>query len=110
MGTDLYISRFTDNVVSILDTTTNTMRSSCLSDSTPPTFTMQIYSDSELSTAVTDNTLLPTGTYYVSITADEALSAVPTVSIAAQGSANDVTGATMTSVVLCEHPVADFSC
>lgn len=97
--TDLYISRFTDDVVSILDTTTNTMRTTCpSSDSTAPTFTMQIYSDSGLSTAVTDNAILPTGTYYVSVTADETLSAAPTISIAAQGTANDVTGATMTSV------------
>lgn len=98
-GTDLYISRFTDDVVSILDTTTNTMRETCpVNDSTAPTFTMQIYSDSGLSTAITDNTILSTGTYYVSVTADETLGAAPTLSIAAQGTANDVTGATMTAV------------
>lgn len=67
-------------------------------DSAPPTFTMQIYSDSGLSSAVSDNASIGAGTYYVSVTANEALSAAPTISIVAQGTANDVTNATMTSV------------
>lgn len=59
---------------------------------------MQIYSDSGLSSAVSDNASISTGTYYVSVTANEMLSAAPTISIVAQGTANDVTNATMTSV------------
>ncbi len=59
---------------------------------------MQIYSDSGLSSAVSDNARLGAGTYYVSVTADETLSAAPALNIAAQGTANDITGATMISV------------
>ena len=59
---------------------------------------MQIYSDSGLTSTVSDNARLGVGTYYVSVTADETLSAAPAITIAAQGTANDVTGATMTSV------------
>ena len=58
VGTDLYISRFTDNVVSIFDTTNNTLKNSCLSDSTSPTFTIQLYSDAGRTTTIADSARL----------------------------------------------------
>jgi YVTN family beta-propeller protein len=98
VGTDLYISRFTDNVVSIFDTTNNTLKSSCLADSTSPTFTMQFYSDVGLTTPIADNATLKSGTYYIKITSDEALTGAPTITINAEGTANDVTDATTTLI------------
>lgn len=59
---------------------------------------MQIYSDVSLLTPIVDNTTLPTGSYYIKITADESLFNPPTLSIDAQGTANDVTNATTTLI------------
>ncbi|MCX6740513.1 MAG: peptidoglycan-binding protein [Candidatus Parcubacteria bacterium] len=67
-------------------------------DNLAPTFTMQYYSDSGLTTLIADNSKLKAGTYYVKISANEALSATPTVSIAAEGTNNDVTNGATTSV------------
>jgi len=65
-------------------------------DTTAPNFTMQYYSDSGLTTPAADNAKLKAGTYYVKITANEALGSTPTVSIVAEGIANDITnGATI---------------
>ena len=59
-------------------------------DSTPPTFTMQFYSDASLTTTLADNASLEAGVYYVKITSNEALASVPTISIDAEGTNNDV--------------------
>ena len=96
VGTDLYISRFTDGVVSIFDTVTHAMKTLCVPDTTPPTFTMQMYADAGLTTPLADNASLKAGTYYVKISADEALSSTPTISLQAEGTANDVTDAATT--------------
>jgi peptidoglycan/xylan/chitin deacetylase (PgdA/CDA1 family) len=62
-------------------------------DATPPTFTIQYYSDSNLTTLLGGNPKLNVGTYYLKITSNEALSGAPTISIAAQGTANDANNA-----------------
>ena len=85
------------------DASNNTATSSDLTfttnvDTNPPTFTIQFYSDSNLTATISDNAKLKAGTYFLKITANKALSASPTVSINAEGTANDVTNATMTSV------------
>ncbi len=67
-------------------------------DVTAPTFTMQYYTDSELTSAIADNAKLKAGTYYIKITSNEALSAAPTISLAAEGTANDVTNQDTTLV------------
>ena len=67
-------------------------------DSTPPTFTMQFYSDAGLTTTIADNAPLKAGTYYVKVTSDEALSAAPTLTINAEGTNNDVTNVTTTLI------------
>jgi subtilisin family serine protease len=60
-------------------------------DANSPTFTIQYYADSNLTTSLGDNPKLKAGTYYLKITSNESLSGAPTVSIDAQGTANDVT-------------------
>ena len=69
-------------------------------DSTAPTFAIQYYSDSGLAPAASlgDNPKLKAGTYYIKITSSEALTATPTISIASEGSANDVTNGATTLV------------
>ena len=67
-------------------------------DNTAPTFTIQYYSDSGLSSSLGDSPRLKAGTYYLKITANEALSGAPTISINAEGTANDVTGFAATLV------------
>lgn len=62
-------------------------------DTTPPTFTIQYYSNSGLTTSLGDNPKLKTGTYYLKINPNETLTGTPTVSINAEGTANDVTNA-----------------
>ena len=57
---------------------------------------MQLYADAGLITTLTDNVILPAGLYYVKITSSETLGSAPTISMAAQGTANDVTHAAMT--------------
>jgi len=71
------------------DAGTNTALSYTL-DTTAPTFTMQYYYDSSLANSIADNAVLGAGTYYVKVSADEALGSAPTVSISAEGTANDV--------------------
>jgi len=66
-------------------------------DTVVPTFTIAYYTDSGLTTLLTNN-YMKVGTYYIKITANEALSAAPTISIAADGTANDVTNAATTAV------------
>lgn len=67
-------------------------------DTKEPTFAIQYYTDSGLSEAVTDNSRLKAGTYYIKITSNESLSSFPTISINAEGTANDVTNGTTTNV------------
>ncbi|MBE3136909.1 MAG: DUF2341 domain-containing protein [Thermoplasmata archaeon] len=67
-------------------------------DNPAPTFTIQYYSDSGLTSSLGDNPKLKAGTYYIKITSNEALLGTPTLSIAAEGVANDVTNAATTSV------------
>ncbi|MGH9909938.1 MAG: immunoglobulin-like domain-containing protein, partial [Nitrososphaerales archaeon] len=62
-------------------------------DTTAPTFTIQYYSDSGLTTSLGDNPRLKAGTYYLKITSSEALSGTPTITSNAEGTANDVTNA-----------------
>ncbi|MBU0586688.1 hypothetical protein KJ780_04185, partial [Candidatus Micrarchaeota archaeon] len=66
-------------------------------NNTPPTFTMQYYSDLGLTTPIPDNAELMAGTYYLKITSDKSLSANPTVTLDAQGTNNDVTDAATVS-------------
>ena len=63
-----------------------------------PTFTVQYYSDAGLTSSLGDNPRLKAGTYYIKISANEALVSAPTISIAAEGTANDVTSAATTLV------------
>ncbi len=58
-----------------------------------PAFTIQYYANEGLTTSLGNNPRLKAGTYYMKINASEALSGLPTVSIDAQGTANDVTNA-----------------
>ncbi len=58
---------------------------------TAPTFTIQYYSDSGLTASLGDRPKLKAGTYYIKITSSEALSGTPTISIDAEGTANDET-------------------
>jgi len=69
-------------------------------DATNPTFEIQYYSDSGLApaTSLGDNPKLKAGIYYVKIISSETLSGAPTISIDAEGTNNDVTNATTTSV------------
>jgi hypothetical protein len=50
-----------------------------------PTFTTQYYSDSGLTNSLGTNPKLKAGTYYIKISANESLSATPTISINAEG-------------------------
>ena len=59
---------------------------------------MQYYTDSGLTTPVADNARLKAGTYYVKITSNKTLDSTPTVTIDAEGTANDVTNAATTLV------------
>ena len=64
-----------------------------VTDNTAPTFDMQYYSDSSLTVSLGDNPRLMADIYYIKITSSEALSGAPTISIDAEGLANDVTDA-----------------
>jgi len=66
-------------------------------DDVAPTFTIAYYTDSGLTTSLTNN-YMKVGTYYIKITANEALSATPTISIDAEDTENDVTNAATTAV------------
>ena len=63
-----------------------------------PAFAVQYFSDSALTNSLGDNPYLKAGTYYLRITADELLNAAPTISIHAEGTVNDITGAATTLV------------
>ncbi|HPN54932.1 MAG TPA: fibronectin type III domain-containing protein [Candidatus Moranbacteria bacterium] len=77
---------------------TNESNKAGYTDTNAPTFTMQYYSDSGLTSSLGNNPKLKAGTYYIKISASEALAAAPTISIAAEGTANDVTDAATTLV------------
>ncbi len=62
-----------------------------------PYFTIQYYSDSVLTQSLGDNPHLKAGTYYLKIMASKALTASPTITIDAEGTANDVTPIATTS-------------
>ncbi len=79
-----YVAQFTDTIT--LDTF-------------PPTFTIQYFSDINLTNSLGDNPRLIAGTYYLRITSNEALSGTPSITIDAEGTANDVTNATTTLVL-----------
>jgi len=67
-------------------------------DTTNPTFTIQYYSDAELTNSLGDNPHLKAGIYYLKIISGETLNATPTISFDAQGSANDINDATTSFV------------
>ncbi len=60
-------------------------------DRLAPSFTIQYYSDAALSISLGNNPRLSAGTYYLKITANKELQSSPTITIGAEGSANDVT-------------------
>ncbi|MCX6810459.1 MAG: hypothetical protein NTY30_01825 [Candidatus Berkelbacteria bacterium] len=59
-------------------------------DNEAPTFTIQYYSNSGLSTSLGNNPYLKVGTYYIKITSDEPLAATPTVESNTGGVLNQV--------------------
>jgi hypothetical protein len=63
-----------------------------------PTFDIRYYSDSGLTLPIEDDSKLKVGTYYLKIHASEALGSTPTVTLVAEGSANDVTNGATTYV------------
>jgi len=67
-------------------------------DTLNPTFTMQYYSDTGLTTEIDGGSYKKAGTYYIKITASEALGSTPTVTLTAEGTANDVTDGATTLV------------
>ncbi len=67
-------------------------------DTVNATFNMQYYRDSALTSEIAGDSYLKAGTYYIKITANEALSASPTVTINAEGTNNDVTGGVTVNV------------
>ena len=91
------LSTGTDTATNVI-TAAPTGGASFTVDNLAPTFTMQYYSDVALVNSLGDNPKLKAGTYYVKISASEALTAVPTISIDAEGTANDVTNAATTLV------------
>ena len=62
-----------------------------------PTFTIGYYTNSGCTAAFT-NSYMKAGTYYIKISASEALASAPTISIAAEGTANDITDAATASL------------
>jgi hypothetical protein len=66
-------------------------------DFSAPTFTITYYSDSGLETLFSNN-YMKANTYYIKVSASEALSSAPTISIAAEGAVNDVASAATTAV------------
>ncbi len=67
-------------------------------DITPPKFEIQYYIDAGLSTSLGNNPRLSAGTVYMKITVNEPLIDSPTISIDAEGTANDVVGVKTTLV------------
>src|SRR5699024_5555716 len=62
--------------------------------SIPPEFSVAYSADEALSESLGNQPALKPGTYYLKVSADKPLKQAPTVSIDAEGSANDVTDAT----------------
>lgn len=69
------------------------VRFDVLEDNTPPTFAIEYFSNSAMTTSLGNNPVLKTGTYYIKITASEPLQGVPTISINGEGANNDVVNA-----------------
>ncbi|HPG59054.1 MAG TPA: chitobiase/beta-hexosaminidase C-terminal domain-containing protein, partial [Candidatus Wallbacteria bacterium] len=67
-------------------------------DKQAPSFTIDYYSDSALTLSLGTNPRLSAGTYYLKITASKTLQSAPTISISAEGAANDKTNAATTAV------------
>jgi len=67
-------------------------------DKQAPSFTIDYYSDSALTLSLGTNPRLSAGTYYLKITASKTLQSAPTISISAEGTANDNTNAATTAV------------
>ena len=67
-------------------------------DTTVPTFTMQTYTDAALTLPIADNATLKAGTYYVKISSSAALLSPPTITINAEGTANDITNVATTLI------------
>ncbi len=65
-------------------------------DKLAPSFNIQYYSDAALSLSLGNNPRLSAGTYYLKITSNKELQSAPTVTIGAEGSANDVTNGAST--------------
>jgi hypothetical protein len=63
-----------------------------------PKFTIQYYSDEALTLPLSNSPHVKAGTYYLKVTSDVQLSAPPTVTIDAEGSANDITNAAAVAV------------
>ena len=63
-----------------------------------PTFTISYWTDSGCTTSAFSGDYMKTGTYYIKITSNETLSGTPTISIAAEGTANDVSAAATSSI------------
>jgi hypothetical protein len=74
-----------------------------LKDTTGPTFAIQYYSDADFVNSLGDNPHLKAGTYYLKLTSNEALNGSPTISINAEGSNNDVSGAATSLVSGNDH-------
>ena len=58
----------------------------------PPVFAVEYFRDSNLTISMGNSPKLRAGTYYIKITT-EALVSTPTITIAAEGTANDITNA-----------------
>ena len=67
-------------------------------DCTPPTFTVEYFSDNGLTNSITDNSKLKAGTYYIKVESNEILSEAPSISINSEGTENDITNAFTTLV------------
>lgn len=61
-------------------------------------YNIQYYANSELTSSLNDNPHLKDGTYYIKITSTDTMTGVPSVTIAAEGSANDVTNTSAEAV------------
>jgi hypothetical protein len=79
-------------------TNSNISIASYVIDRLAPSFTIQYYSDSALSLSLGDTPRLSAGTYYLKIVSTKELRSAPTITIGAEGSANDVTNAASTLV------------
>jgi hypothetical protein len=67
-------------------------------DTINPSFEIQYYEDSALSVEIDGDSYLGLGTYYIKITAREELLSAPTISLNAEGTANDVVNGATTHI------------